>query len=71
VAERLLDPDPRMRRAALELYRIEDEACLKKVIPLLGDDSQEVSLLARQKISKADYQNSLRLVKSSPFPRKR
>ena len=71
VAERLLDPDPRMRRAALELYRIEDEACLKKVIPLLGDDSREVSLLARQKIHKADYQNSLRLVKSLSLPQKK
>jgi hypothetical protein len=36
VVLRLWDPDPRMRRAVLEVYQIEDEGALKNVIPLLG-----------------------------------
>jgi hypothetical protein len=71
VAPRLLDPDPHMRRAALELYRIEDETSLKNVIPLLGDSAENLSLLASEKIKTASYQNSLRLVKSLSLPRKK
>lgn len=71
VADRLGDPDPRMRRAALEIYQIHDEASLKKVIPLLGDDSEAIARLAREKIRTADYQNSLRVVKSLSLPRKK
>lgn len=71
VVLRLWDPDPRMRRAAIEVYQIEDEASLKNVIPLLGDESEEIAGLAREKIRTADYQNSLRLVKSLSLPRKK
>ncbi len=71
VALRLWDPDPRMRRAVMEIYQIEDEASLKNVIPLLGDESEEIAGLAREKIRTAEYQNSLRLVKSLSLPRKK
>ena len=71
VGPRLLDPKVRMRRAALEVYQIEDEASLKNVIPLLGDDSRDIAGLAREKIRTADYQDSLRLVKSLSLPRKK
>ncbi|HSO20650.1 MAG TPA: cyclic nucleotide-binding domain-containing protein, partial [Desulfosarcina sp.] len=71
VAFRLEHDDPRMRRAALGLYQIDDEAALKNVIPLLGDDAPEVADLAREKIRSADYQNSLRLIKSLSLPQKK
>jgi hypothetical protein len=71
IVMRLWDPDPRMRRAVLELYQIEDDACLKNVIPLLGDDKREIAGLARTKIKSAAYQNSLRLVKSLSLPGKK
>jgi len=71
VVHRLWDPDPRMRRAVLDVYRIDDEAALKNVIPLLGDEDKKVAGLAHAKISSADYQNSLRLVKSLSLPQKK
>jgi hypothetical protein len=67
----LMDPDPRMRRAVLEVYRIDDEAALKNVIPLLGDDDAAIAELAHHTIRSADYQNSLRLVKSLSLPQKK
>ena len=71
VVRRLLDPDPHMRRAVLEVYLIEDEASLKNVIALLGDDSVDIVKVAREKIKSADYQNSLRLIKSLSLPQKK
>ena len=71
VVARLWDPDPQMRQAVLELYRIVDEASLKNVIPMLGDDDTRVAELAREKIRTAGYQNSLRLVKSLSLPQKK
>ena len=68
IVTRLWDPDARMRRAVLELYQIEDEASLKNVIPLLGDEKEEIADLAQTKIKTAAYQNSLRLVKSLSLP---
>lgn len=71
VVFRLRDPDPRMRRAVLDVYQVEDEVSLKNVIPLLGDESEDIAGLAREKIRTADYENSLRLIKSLSLPRKR
>ena len=71
VVSRLFDSNARMRCAVLEVYQIEDEASLKNVIPLLGDDSGDVAELAREKIRTAGYQNSLRLVKSLSLPQKK
>lgn len=71
IAHRLGDADPAMRRAVLEIYRIEDEASIKNVIPLLGDESERIAALAREKIRTADYQNSLRLIKSLSLPQKK
>ena len=68
IVMRLWDPDPRMRRAVLELYQIEDEASLKNVIPLLGDEKEDIASLAYTKIKGAGYQSSLRLVKSLSLP---
>jgi HEAT repeat protein len=71
VVQRLGDPDRRMRLAVLEIFQIEDEASLKKVIPMLGDESEKIAGLAREKIRTANYQNSLRLVKSLSLPQKK
>jgi hypothetical protein len=71
VVMRLWDPDPRMRRAVLQVYQIDDEGALKNVIPLLGDESEAIAGLAREKIRTADYQDSLRLVKSLSLPQKK
>lgn len=64
-------PNSRLRRAALDFYQIEDEASLKTVIPMLGDDVTDIVRFARGKIKTADYQSSLRLVKSLSLPRKK
>jgi hypothetical protein len=69
--KRLLDSDPNMRAAALDLYRILDEASLKQVILLLGDESDAVCKRAREKIRQAHYQNGLRLIKSLSMPQKK
>ncbi len=71
VVHRLDDADPRMRHDALEVFSIRDETDLKKVISLLGDRSNAVRELAREKIRSAEYQNSQRLIKSLSLPRKR
>jgi hypothetical protein len=71
VAEQLKNPKTRIRRAALNGYRIEDEGSLKTVIPMLGDQSKAIARLACEKIRTADYQNSLRLIKSLALPRRR
>ncbi|MFN2274982.1 MAG: hypothetical protein ACK2TX_09070, partial [Anaerolineales bacterium] len=71
ITHRLGDADPSMRRAVLELYRIEDEASLKNVIPLLGDEIASIAELAREKIRTADFQHSLRLIKSLSLPQKK
>ncbi len=66
----LHNSNPGMRQAALTLFCIEDEKALKKVISLLGDKSEKVATLAREKIRSAPYENSLRLVKSLSLPKK-
>ena len=68
IVDRLGDPAAAMRRAVLDVYRIEDETALKNVIARLGDDVPEIADLARRKIREAGYQNSLRLVKSLSLP---
>ncbi len=68
IVMRLCDPDPRMRRAILDVYQIEDEASLKNVIPLLGDEKEDIAGLAYTKIKTAGFQNSLRLIKSLSLP---
>jgi hypothetical protein len=57
-----------MRRAVLNIYQIEDEASLKNVVALLGDEKEGIASLAHTKIKTAAYQNSLRLVKSLSLP---
>jgi hypothetical protein len=64
-------PTARMRRAALAVFQIDDDDSLKRVIPMLGDDSKEVARLARQKIRTADHRDSLRLIQSLAHPRKK
>ncbi|MFO7715026.1 Npt1/Npt2 family nucleotide transporter [Desulfosarcina sp.] len=71
VVELLENPDARMRRAVLDVYQIDDEESLKKVIRLLGDESEDIARRAREKIRTADYQNSLRLIKSLSLPQKK
>ena len=57
--------------AVLEIYRIEDEASLKNVISLLGDESEESPGWPGRRSGLPNYQNSLRLVKSLSLPRKK
>ena len=71
VEEYLESPAAQTRRAALSLFQIKDEASLMRVVSMLGDDVEDISRLAREKIKKADYQNSLQLVKSLSMPRKK
>lgn len=59
------------RQAALSIYQIHDETSLERVVSMLGDDVEDISRLAREKIKNADYQNSLQLVKSLSLPQKK
>lgn len=63
-------PESDIRYAALMLLHIHDEKTLKIVIQLLGDRSEKIADLAREKIRTAPYENSLRLVKSLSLPQK-
>jgi hypothetical protein len=71
VKDLLGHPTARMRRAALAVYQIDDDESLKRVIPLLGDDSKDVARLAKQKIRTADHPDSMRLIQSLAHPRKK
>jgi MFS family permease len=71
LALHLTDEDPEIRYAVLTLFTIEDEKTLKKAVLLLGDKSDTVADLAREKIRNAPYENSLRLVKSLSLPQKK
>ena len=71
VDKALKSPDPALRRAALGVYRIEDEKSLQTVIGMLGDEADEVSRLAHEKVRSADYHNSMRLVKSLALPQRK
>ena len=60
-----------VRLAALEAFEIKDDETLRKVIFLMGDSSEQVHRLAKDKIDAGSYQNGQLLVESLSIPQRR
>ena len=61
----------KVREAALEAVKINDDKLLKKVIAILDDPYENMVQLAKQKIETAPYQNTHLLVESLAIPNRR
>jgi hypothetical protein len=61
----------KIREAALEAIKINDDVLLKKVITMLDDPHENIVRLAKQKIEAAPYQNTQLLVESLAIPNRR
>lgn len=59
-----------IRAAALEVFEIVDDETLKQIIPLMGDLSEEISVLTKRKIDQAPYNNGQILVESLSIPKR-
>ena len=60
-----------VRLAALEALEINNDETLKKTISLMGDSSEQVHQLAKDKIDAAPYENGQLLVESLNIPHRR
>lgn len=58
-----------IRLAALEVFDIDNDDSLRKVISLMDDSSAQIQKLAREKINISSYHNSLVLIESLSIPR--
>lgn len=67
----LSHPLESVRIAALEAFEISDDNDLRKVVGLLGDSSDPVHELSKEKLESASYQNALLLVESLNVPRRK
>jgi HEAT repeat protein len=61
----------KVREAALEAVKINDDVLLKKVIAILDDPYENMVHLAKQKIETAPYQNTQLLVESLAIPNRK
>jgi ATP/ADP translocase len=61
----------RVRQAALEAFRVEDDNAIRAVIPLLGDGSPGVRDMARVKLEESSYQNAELLIESLVIPNRK
>jgi uncharacterized membrane protein YeaQ/YmgE (transglycosylase-associated protein family) len=61
----------KIREAALEAIKINDDVLLKKVIAMLDDPHENIVRQAKQKIEAAPYQNTQLLVESLAIPNRR
>ncbi len=59
-----------IRLAALEVFDIDNDDSLRKVISLMDDSSEQIQKLAREKINISSYHNSLVLIESLSIPRR-
>lgn len=67
----LEDPSEAVRAAALEVLEVRDEETLRKAVSLMGDPSDAVYGLAKEKILSASYVDGTLLVESLGLPRRR
>jgi hypothetical protein len=67
----LSHPLESIRLAALEAFEIENDDTLRTVIALLGDPSDRVHELAKEKLHTSSYQNAQLLVESLTIPRRK
>ena len=67
----LAHPEESVRLAAIEVFEINDDETLKKMISLLGDLSEKVYELAGKKIDNAPYHNGQILVESLNIPKRK
>jgi ATP/ADP translocase len=67
----LIHPLEQVRSSALQAIDIHDEETLRRVIALMGDPSEEIHVLAKEKIHTASYNNAQVLVESLAIPRRK
>jgi ATP/ADP translocase len=67
----LSHPLESVRLAALEAFEINDDETLRKIISLMGDSSEQVYQLAKDKIDTAPYENGRLLVESLSIPHRK
>ena len=67
----LSHPLEEVRQAALEVFDIKDDDDLKRVIPLMGDPSEQIHDKTKIKIESAPYQNGQLLVESINIPQRK
>ncbi|MBT8357720.1 MAG: cyclic nucleotide-binding domain-containing protein [Desulfobacterales bacterium] len=58
-----------VRLAAVEVFAIDHEDSLRKIIPLMDDSSEQVRKLAKKRINNSSYQNPSILIESLSIPR--
>ncbi|TET68089.1 MAG: cyclic nucleotide-binding domain-containing protein, partial [Candidatus Aminicenantes bacterium] len=58
-----------VRLAAVEVFDIDHEDSLRKIIPLMDDSSEQVRKLAKKRINNSSYQNPRILIESLSIPR--
>jgi len=67
----LSHPLDAVRLAAMEIFEINNDDALKKVIPLMGDPSEQIRVETKTKIESAPYQNGPLLVESINMPQRK
>ncbi len=67
----LSNPSETVRAAALEILEVSDEEALRHAVSLMGDSSDTVYALAKEKILSASYVDGTLLVESLGLPRRR
>ena len=60
-----------VRRSALAAFDIHDEVRLRRAVAMLGDLSEEIHDLAKEKIKTTEYQNGQVLIESLNIPRRK
>ena len=67
----LAHPSEQVRLAALNAFELNDDDALRMAVNLMGDVSEEIHDLAKEKILNATHQNPMVLVESLNIPRRR
>lgn len=67
----LVHPEEQVRRAALNAYQLTDDEAVRNVIRQMGDPSEKINALAKQKLLNAPYQNPQLLVEALNMPKRR
>ena len=67
----LTHPSEQVRLAALKAFELNDDDALRMSVNLMGDVSEEIHDLAKEKILNATHQNPMVLVESLNIPRRR
>jgi len=60
-----------VRRAAINAFSITDDASIRRAVSMMGDSSEEIHELAKDKLGASEYQNGKLLIESLNIPRRK